>query len=324
MNKIIQWGCNCLISLGYTLKNNIPGNVKNTPWSYVIRFETSQGYIYLKHTPEQLALEAAIIHILQDQFQARVPTLIAHNPELNCFLMKDAGRSLREMLKKNFNEALFFKAIDQFTSVQLATADHIEVFLNIGVPDWRLDKLPGLYWELLSQKELIADGLSEMELNKLHALFPEVLNVCQKLSDYSIRSSIVQPDFNDNNTLIDEISQTITMIDLGEIVISHPFFSLLNCLEQIKKHHGFTEDEKKYSRIKDACLRNHIKMYSKEYLLDAFIIAEKIWPIYKALSHYRLMLACGKEKMISFQPGRLSHFLKEFMEIFVNPAQIMR
>ena len=92
---------------------------------------------------------------------------------------------------------------------------------------------------MLSQKDiLIADGLSEIEISELEALLPKVSNLCKKLSDYSIKQTIVQPDFNDNNTLIDDISQDITIIDLGEIVISHPFFSLLNCLQQIKKHHA--------------------------------------------------------------------------------------
>lgn len=226
LNKeIIQWGCKCLASLGYTLKSNLPENVLNTPWSYVIRFETSDGYIYLKHTPELIALEATIIQVLHDQFHAPVPTVIAHNTELNCFLMKDAGRSLREILKLKFDAALLCKAIDQFTSMQLAVADHVNIFLNMGVPDWRLDKLPNLYMQLLSQKEiLIADGLSEREISELEKLLPKVFNLCRKLSDYAIKPSIVQPDFNDNNTLIADISRDMTIIDLGEIVISHPFF----------------------------------------------------------------------------------------------------
>lgn len=98
--KIIQWGCKHLSSHGYKLKNNLPESVLNTPWSYVIRFATSDGYIYLKHTPELLALEASIIQILHDQFHVFVPEIIARNDELNCFLMKDAGRPLREILKK--------------------------------------------------------------------------------------------------------------------------------------------------------------------------------------------------------------------------------
>lgn len=80
--------------------------------------------------------------------------------------MKDVGRSLRQILKKQFDVGLLSKGIHQFTSLQVDVADHVDVLINIGVPDWRLGKLPDLYMQLLSQKDiLIADGLSESEMN---------------------------------------------------------------------------------------------------------------------------------------------------------------
>lgn len=317
LNKeIIQWCCKELLFLGYKIKNNLPEKVLNTPWSYVIRFETSQGSIYLKHTPEQIALEATIIRLLHDEFHARVPIIIAHNPQLNCFLMRDAGQSLRAILKRQFDADLFCKGVLQFTSLQLATADHVDAFLNIGVPDWRLHRLPGLYKDLLSQKDtLIEDGLSETEINELAMLLPKVSHLCKNLSDYSIKQTLVQPDFNDNNMLLDEGSQDITMIDLGEIVISHPFFSLLNCLQQIKKHYGFTEGDSIYLQIRDACLKNYINFHSKQHLLDALKLAEVVQLVYGMLAQHRLMLACGKENIMLFQPGRLSNSMKEFLRV---------
>lgn len=228
LNKeIIQWGHEYLFSNGYILISNRPENVQNTPWSYVARFITSQGNIYLKHTPPLLALEAKILKTLRIQFQAPVPELIAHNSKLNCFLMKDAGRPLRESLKKQFNAELFCKAIDQFTSMQLSVAGHINNLTDIGVPDWRLNKLTDLFKHLLTKKDLLIDvGLLETEIEALEKLIPKITDLCNVLSAYSIPQSIVQPDFNDNNTLIDS-SQNITIIDLGEIVISHPFFHYL-------------------------------------------------------------------------------------------------
>jgi len=317
LNKeIIQWGCKYLASHGYTLKSNQPEHVQNTPWSYVIRFATSDGYIYLKHTPNLLALEAIITQILHDQFHASVPEVIAHNAELNCFLMKDAGRPLREILKKKFDAALLCNAIDQFTSMQLAVADHVNIFLDMGVPDWRLDKLPDLYMQLLLQKDiLIADGLSEIEIIELEKLLPKVSNLCKKLSDYDIKQSIVQPDFHDNNVLIADISRDITIIDLGEIVISHPFFSLVNCMLQAKKHHALTDEDDRYLQLMDACLKNYRIFGSKRHLLDAFAIARILLFIYGALCNYRLMNACDKARFTSsFQRhGRPSVPLKEFM-----------
>lgn len=314
--KIIPWACQYLLSHGYTLKSNLPEDVQSTPWSCVVRFATSDGYIYLKHTPELLALEASIIQILHDQFHVSVPEVIAHNAELNCFLMKDAGRPLREILKKKFDVALFCKAIDQFTSMQLAVADQINIFLDMGVPDWRLDKLPDLYMQLLSQKEmLIADGLSEKEIDELKKLLPKVSDLCQKLSGYAIKPSIVQPDFNDNNTLIADILRDITMIDLGEIVISHPFFSLINCLQQAKKHHALTDKDDAYLQLMDACLKNYMNAESKKYLLDAFAIASILFFIYGALSNYRLMIACDKARFTSSfrMHGRSSIPLRDFL-----------
>jgi len=321
LNKelIIQWGCKYLLSHGYTLQSTLPENVQNTPWSYVIRFATSDGYIYLKHTPSLLALETIITQILHEQFHAFVPKIIAHNTELNCFLMKDAGRPLREILKQQFNAALLSKAIGQFTLMQLAVADHVNIFLDIGVPDWRLDKLPDLYKQLLSQKDiLLADGLSEIEIAKLETLTPKLSNLCKKLSDYAIKQTIVQCDFHDNNILIAEPSQNVTFIDLGEIVISHPFFSLIGCLRQVKKHHGLTDKDDAYLHLVNACLKNYMIFESEKRLFDAFEITHILWFIYESLAQYRLMIACGKEKLMSKQHGKLSASLKEFMDEFIN------
>jgi hypothetical protein len=313
--EIIQWASTCLLSLGYTLKNNVPENVLNTPWSYLIRFDTSDGYIYLKHTPELFALEPTIIQILHDQFHASVPTIIGHNAKLNCFLMKDAGRSLREILKNKFDEVLLCRAIEHFSLLQIAVSDRVDVFLDIGVPDFRLDKLPGLYKALILQNDLlIADGLSKVEISRLAALIPTVSNLCEKLFSYNIKQTIVQPDFNDNNTLIDDISQNITLIDLGEIVIAHPFFSLLNMLQQIKKHHGLADRDDRYLRIKDACFKNYMSLFKSEKHLSAAIATAQLLHLVYGISYqYRFMIACGREKLISFQHWKLSDLLKEFM-----------
>lgn len=309
--KAIQWASTYFSSHGYKLKNTLPEEIQVTPWSYVVRFITHEGYIYLKQMPKQIALEPLIIQTLSHQFHAPVPQIIAHNKKLHCFLMKDAGKTLRDILKKQFDEALLCKAIDKFTVLQLAASNHIDLLLNIGVPDWRLDKLPALFERLLLQRKLlIADGLTLEKIDKLIALHPKVSYLCKKLDDYSILPTIVQPDFNDNNTLIDNKSPNITFIDLGEIVISHPFFSLLNCLQQIKKHHGLKDSDSSFLRIKEACFKNYIP---KTDLEEVLAIANVVWVMYDALSQYRLMLACGIEKIMAVQRGRLSNLLETML-----------
>lgn len=313
-NEIIQWGLKYLSSHGYLLKNTHPENVQIRPWSYVIRYHTSVGWIYLKQTPVRIALEAKITKILRDQFCAPVAEIIASHPELNCFLMKDAGNALRPILKNKFDVKLLCNAVATFTKMQIVISNDVNTLLNIGVPDYRLDKLPNLYQELISKKDiLIADGLTEKELFELTYLIPTVSAICEKLSHYAIQQTLVQPDFHDNNMLIDDAIEKITIIDLGEIVISHPFFSLINFLQQIKKHHGFIEKDDVYQNIQNACFKNFEKSESHENLLRAFECAEILFPIYAALAHYRLIEACDKAELISFYgAGKLCDYLRKF------------
>jgi hypothetical protein len=76
------------------------------------------------------------------QFNASVPVVIAINDDLHCFLMKDAGLSLRQYLKSEFYPDLLCQSIKAFTAFQRSTENNIEPFLALEVPDWRLNK-PG-------------------------------------------------------------------------------------------------------------------------------------------------------------------------------------
>jgi hypothetical protein len=55
--------------------------------------------VYLKHMPALFALEAKILIFLHDKPQASVPSVLAENTKLDCFLMRCAGNTLRARLK---------------------------------------------------------------------------------------------------------------------------------------------------------------------------------------------------------------------------------
>ena len=275
--------------------------VVSTPWSMVATINTGNERVFLKHTPTALALEPDIITVLRDTFNANVPWLIKQNTNLDCFLMKDSGQPLRSLLKKRFDTDLYCKAIKQFTSLQISSIEHCAMLLDSGIPDWRLNHLPGMYLNLLAHEdELIADGLAKDHITELKKLLPTLESLCHRLELCGIKASIVQPDFHDNNILIDEKTQAITFIDLGEIVVSHPFFSLTNCLYQAVRHHGLVNTDDTYHKLVDACLDNFRTVASKRQLFEALNLAQYIEPVYQALSYYRLMQACDKKIFILF------------------------
>lgn len=319
-NQINQWGFDQLASLGFSVTDKDMENILDTPWSYLARYKTSSGFIYLKATPELFFLEPAIIQLLRDKFSASVPVVLAANQELNCFLMQDSGHNLRELLKDNFDESLVLKTIQQFTDLQIDAQDKINNFFDIGVPDYRLEKLPALYERFIKQRDLLAsEGLSEPEIDKLEKLSDTVVKICHKLSSYQIKQTIVQPDFNDNNTLVDDGRKKITIIDLGEIVISHPFFSLLNFLQQMKKHHGLTESDELYQRLHDACFDKY-KRYcaNADDFNDALATAKIASEILGIVYQDRFMQACDKENLKQYNHWKLAGLLRVFMEAVEN------
>lgn len=315
-NQINQWALDQLTSLGFSVSDNDVENILDTPWSYLVRYKTNGGLIYLKATPELFFLEPAIIQLLNDKFNASVPMVLAANPELNCFLMQDAGHNLRELLKDNFDETLILRTIEQFTDLQIAAQDKIDDFFAIGVPDYRLEKLPALYANFIKQRDLLAsEGLSKSEIDKLEKLSDTVVKICHKLFSYNIKQTITQPDFNDNNTLVDDNKQKITIIDLGEIFISHPFFSLLNFLQQMKKHHGLTESDELYQRLQSACFDKYKSYFTNaDDFNDALATAKTAGKILGIVYQDRFMKACGKENLKQYNHWKLGDSLRKFMK----------
>lgn len=312
--QIIHWAKDIL---KITDKNvfSMSRAIAKTPWSHV--FEINNGYevFYLKWAPEMFSKEPKIIRFLDEHTNASVPQIIAENSKLNCFLMKNAGQTLRETLNKKFSEELLLKTIKQFTTLQRDISEHVDALLEMGASDYRLEKIPDLYIQLIKKKDLLlSEGLSETEIKQLSDLTPTVCKLCRNLAASQIVETIVQPDFNDNNTLVDELTHKITVIDLGEIVISHPFFSLLNFLYQMKKHHGLSEKDDLYHRLENACFKSY-KLYftSDKDFQNALATAKLVNIIYGLVDQDRFISVCGANNLIEYGHWKLRELLKTFM-----------
>jgi hypothetical protein len=149
----------------------------------------------------------------------------------------------------------------------------------------------------------------------LHLLSAQLIKQFQLLSQYHIPETIVQSDFNTNNTLININTKKLTFADLCEIVITHPFFSLHNFLNQAIIHHGLKEQDLLHHQLQDACLENWLELGRKEDILNAFEITKKLWPIYSALTMYRFMNSLDPEAFKSYsanRPHKLVGFLREY------------
>lgn len=319
--QVLKWGSDYLLSSGYSIERS-PEIVQATPWSTIIRFSTLTGAIYLKHTPSSLflSLEPQIISILSKQFPESVPTVIANNDNLHCFLMKDAGEPLRKSLKAEFRVELLSQAIQQYAAIERWTENNIASYLKLGVPNWQLDKLPILYNHLISQTDFLkSEGLSDKDIKMLEDLSPIFLDQCRLLSKYGIPETLGRHDFHDNNIVIDLKTEKMTFIDLGESVILHPFFPLYTCLRQATVHHNLKETDQDYQILQDACFKHWLGLMSKKELLEAFILAKQLWPIFSVLACYELMMCVDlKAYQVHYanRPSKIFEYFKEYIDNF--------
>lgn len=284
----IQWAIHALKSEGFEINSPTPLIIQNSPWANVSRLETHQGFVFLKKVPPKLSLELTIIKLLSEEFDAHVPHVIAYNHDEHCFLMYDAGISLNEYFKTHFYPDVLIDASQANTDLQMKIYNKISLFLDYGVSDWRLDKLPILYHDLVvDEKTLIDDGITPEELKKLRTLTPKLQSICEKLSRYHIKDTFGHSDFHDKNILVDPKTHKTTIIDLGEVSITHPFFSLLNCLHMARER--FKLSDEVYYEIENASLQPWLAFETHENTLKILSLIGQCWTIHAVLGELRLL-----------------------------------
>jgi len=309
IEKINEWAIHSLLQKEYKLLGNFE-DVQTTAWSSVSRILTSSGYVFLKQTPPLLGLEPIIIQILHNKFQATVPIIIDINKNLNSFLMKDSGKAFYHFKNSENRTNLICDGISSYKNIQDKSIPFVKDLIEIGVPDWRIKNLPSLYEELIFQKNLlIEDGFPENEINNLSCTLDKCISLCEELNKFQIPETLDHCDLHGGNILIDEESHAITIIDWGETVITHPFFSLSFFLRGLVRYYSFQENE-----LWDILFENKT-ITDKNDLSVLVSWAKKLEPVYSALAFHRLLLSSDKEKFIQSPNcrGRITKYLQEFI-----------
>ncbi len=307
----IEWAGNYLLDNGYVTKG-VPEPIRAMPWSKVSCFSTSEGSVFLKQMAAPFALEPTLIKTLSEWDIDNVPKVIADNKALYCFLMKDAGQPLRNHQKDGLQLDLFCKALKIYAHIQIKAVKQVEALLLIGIPDWRVVKLPDLYQQLINQEDVLqTDGLTLPEIKVLKGLQDKVSDLCELLSGYKIPETIDHVDFHDNNILIKD--GYLTIADWGDAVISHPFFSLASCLNSARRNHDLQETDGRYEILKNAYLDNWLAFAPKDQLLEAFQLAKRLRKIQVALNFCRVKKTANMNSSHDFD-GYMAQALRDFMK----------
>ena len=283
--KIIEWA---MKELKQTEINTVV--VVQTPWSNVLKINTTQGPVYLKQTPPDLFIEVDIIQKCRDLCEITdIPEVIAANKNLHCFLMKECGEeSLRTVFDGHLNVYLLVQGLQVYKTMQQATATHVDAFLKAGVPDWRLDQFPQLYQALVSDEAFLKrHGLEAVQIQTLQNAVKNLYTLCQELSHYQIPECLNHSDFHDNNMLYSYTTQQVSIIDLGETAITHPLFSLAAFLKVPCNIYNLATTSTDYQKLHETSFNGWLE--DKKSMIRVVEIINRLLPVYLLFAQKRFL-----------------------------------
>lgn len=269
--------------------------IVETPWSRVLKISGGGKNYYLKQPAAELFIEAEVISTCRALCGITdIPEIIAQDEPLHCFLMSDCGdKALRTILEGKLDAALMAAGIRVYTNFQRATAPHVNAFLSAGVPDWRLDILPRLYDALVRDDDFMAaQNLDPDQLKAARDYSERVGAACAALAGYGVPECLNHSDFHDNNLVLNDETGRISIIDLGESAVDHPFLSLAWLMRRTGFRYPLTPDSSDYRILFDACFG--CWGLSGDEVKAAFAHANTLLPAYGILTHLRLMQSAGK------------------------------
>jgi hypothetical protein len=192
------------------------------PWATVIRVPTAEGEVFFKANTPELRHEAVVALHLARRVPDRVPPLIADDTDRGWMLMEDGGRRLREVITEERDLSRWDDVLEGAADVARAMEPEVDELLAAGVPDMRLAVLPDQY------AALVADERFEQ---RFRDAVPRVRELAEELASYAVTETLQHDDLHDGQVFVRGDRQLI--LDWGDCVISHPFFTLSVTLEGV-------------------------------------------------------------------------------------------
>ncbi len=312
-DRAADWIEQQVTRLGYTLVAPIE-QVRVRVWSAVLRASTTGGVLYFKASGPLYTYEPALTQYLFTHWSEYMPHVLAVDAQQAWMLMKNAGRPLRELLlagDSRSNRAYLEQIFAHYAQFQIETIAHIDTLLTLGCPDRRLPMLAVLFERVIADHSIWRAGhegnVSEAELQSLQAFTPLVRQMCDELANYHLPETLHHDDFHTNNILIND--QGYVFFDWGDSAITHPFCSMYVALHSAKYQIHY--DENTLLRLRDAYLEPWTSFASREQLLAAFHLAQRLAILFRALTWYQVISPLEDKVKWEYE-GAVPYWLLQF------------
>lgn len=216
------------------------------PWATVLRVPLADGGVaWFKACGPVQAFEPRLSAELFRRWPDRVAEVLGHDEERAWLLLADAGTPIGAY--GNPPEA-WLAALPLYAELQRGEVRHAGAHLAGGVPDLRLEALPGRYEELLA-REL---PLDQDETDRLRAFAPALIERCDELAARGVPATIQHDDLHMANVYAR--GDRLRILDWGDASIAHPFFSFVVTFRFLEERNELPPADPWFARLRDAYL----------------------------------------------------------------------
>ena len=218
---------------------------RERPWAAIYRVPTRGGLLWFKVCSEVQAFEPRLSAELASRWPDRVVRVLAHDADRRWLLTADAGDDIG---KAGNPPELWLRILPRYAELQIGETQHVVAHLEAGVPDMRLETLPGRFDQFVARDLPFAPR----EVARLRAFAPHFAVLCRQLAATLPIHSIQHDDLHMRSVFQD--GHTLRILDWGDSSIAHPFASLVVTFRFLEELNGLSPTDPWFDRLRDAYL----------------------------------------------------------------------
>ena len=247
--------------------------VHERPWATVLRVPLAVGVAWFKECNEVQWFEPRLTAGLSARWPDRVSAVIAVDEERHWLLLGDAGETFAQL---GSSPELWLELLPSYAELQRGEVAYADEHLRHGVPDLRLERLPGRLEELLGQ-EL---PLDTAELDLFRGSADSFGELCAELDAHGVPPSVQHDDLHQWNAYVDG-SGGFRILDWGDACVSHPYASLVVTFSFLEQG-GLRRGDPWFARLRDAYLEPW-----GEADVETFELALRVGSVAHAIAWFR-------------------------------------
>jgi len=284
------------------------------PWSTVLRITADEGLFFFKATAPYFGHETALTAFLARQYPHLSPQVLAVNLDRHWLLMRDSGTPLRAPIRAGQTIEPWRDVLPLYVILQKDLSTRQPELLGMGVPDRRLERLPALFSELLTDEAAMLldqpESLTTAEFERLKAFGPRFEQMCARLASSGIPESLHHDDFHDGNIFLQD--GRIIFTDWGESAVTHPFFTLVVMLRSVENSLNVEPEAPQVQTLRDWYLALWGDYAPISQLRPVVALAERIGYVNRALTWHMLISQLPEELKPEYASA-VPSYLKEFI-----------